>query len=119
MRRFAVFRVDLLELTFTELPMGSEFPIDSGSISCRRTEPEGSVAEFERPSTFEARFSINFKISLCPNSASLSLLDSRFSILFEISEKSCSVKQVFSSEAWLVDSTFSKLLLGSLLSFLF
>ena len=109
----------LLELTFLELLLDSRFPSGSGSVSWCRIEPEGSVAEFERSSTFEVRFSINLRISLWPNSESLNLLDSRFSILFEISEKSCSVKLVFSSETWLVISAFSKLLLWSLLSFLF
>ena len=109
----------MLELTFLELLLHSRISIGSGSVSWCRIEPEGSVAEFERSSTFEVRFSINLRISLWPNSASLNLLDSRFSILFEISEKSCSVKLVFSSETWLVISAFSKLLLWSLLSFLF
>ena len=94
---FAETPVTMLELTFL---LVVSFPIlSTGSVSSskRRAELHCSEAGLERLSTFDVKFSINLKISLCPNSVSLKRLDKRFSILLEMSSKSCSEMLTFSS----------------------
>ena len=69
---------------------------------------------FERLSTLDERFSIGRKITLCPNSVSLNLLDFRFPIFFGMSSKSRSERHKFSSTKGLDVSLSSWLPGGSL-----
>ena len=94
---FAETSVTMLESTFLIAFSFSESFTGSVSNAQRKAKLHCSEAGSERLSTLDARFSINFKISLCPNSVSLNRFDKRFSILLEISQKSCSERLTFSS----------------------
>ena len=109
----------MLELTFLLILSFPVFSIGSVSNSKCTAELHCSETELDRLSTFDAKFSINLRISLCPNSVSLKRLDRRFSILLEISSKSCSERLTFSAFEALQFSISSWLIPWSLLSFLF
>ena len=109
----------LLELTFLVVFSFPRLSMGSVSSSKRKAELHCSEAELERLSTFDVKFSINLKISLWPNLVSLKRLDKRFSILLEISSKSCSERLTFSSFEWLQFSISFWLVLWSVLNFLF
>ena len=98
---FAENPVTMLAPTFLKAFSFPESFTGSVSNSKRKAELHCSEAGFERLSTLDVRFSINFKISVCPNSVSLNRFDKRCSTLLEKSSKTCSERLTFSSSGWL------------------